>query len=468
MDWYINWYVVVFAILIGWPIAAYYYFYPLWKPRNIFAKATQFLGPASWITAIVMPFFTFNFQDVINLVVVGGPAAFLFWAKHKFTNIDQATWARITAAIAVITPTVVGFYNDNRWLVLGALCVLCLLVVLYFIARAYRKVNEGDPNYYYNQHKTHFKTHTTSGATLAGSLGLAAAMFLEQGVAQYRANRPDVKKPVVTMSQPAPLLDSFQQEIPEEIDQDRVNQYRMSMSHDQSLKGVVVVLSPGHGEAAEKNFGLAADPGDHRGDWYESNLNLDIAARIEDYVVAQGGQAFYPVKGADGTLDFSPKYFDLKRPPAAVQDLLLKLGPMPNATTPTEKAVSCRTNFANGYVRSYGANNVYFLDIHADAADTMVSGVKIYQFEGRSPAIALNLANAFGAGDTTTPPVNSKDPILDPRFNLVPNSVLIEAGNLNNDSDFAALMRPTHRDWLARTIVSGLVATRRAQTGTTP
>lgn len=264
------------------------------------------------------------------------------------------------------------------------------------------------------------------------------------------------------------------------------------------LKGVVVILDPGHG---------GMDPGTMNHGIWEHDYVFDVASRLKRELETRTGAKVYltlddpasgPVPSVGDSLEPNRKRTVLTTPPFLAEE-----------DGETAVAVNLRWYLANSLYRRLvksgtDPDKVVFVSLHADARHPSLRGAMVYvpgasyregtigyatpsylRFQEvrelprvsfarrdrlRSEAVSRKLAAALVRDlKRDDLPVQPYQPVRDRvirgrdiwlpavlRGNAVPAKVLVEMVNLNNPDDAALFRRAKDRDRLAKALASGL------------
>lgn len=250
------------------------------------------------------------------------------------------------------------------------------------------------------------------------------------------------------------------------------------------LKGMVLVIDPGHGErptgANGKRF-QNADPGTyekspHGNTAHEGVFVWDVAMRLKKQVEGKGGRVFLTLRDPNG--DYAPKNWGPKRFPVVKKNgkdelfVFKSLIDIPEARVWTESLTS-RARTANRIYKKYHrTNKVYFVSIHFDCTSPSVAGMGFYRStSGGTSFVQILLAQirkekrqchflATGAEHPHACGVKDYNVIAE---SINPDSYLIELGNIRSrdkngkNPDLWRLRNPKNREDYAGLITRALV-----------
>ncbi len=231
-------------------------------------------------------------------------------------------------------------------------------------------------------------------------------------------NTPIPEGPTNTPS-PVPTL-TFAQQLAEEV-----------KSHD---KKPIILIDPGHGfnsEGVMKDGTKGIHTGAYVNNTWEDNINLDIALKLRDLLLATGCEVMMTREGDDCT----------QAGPGNSADLI------------------ARRDMANN------SNADAFISIHQNTAgDTSINGTQVWcnsrwnEFSDELGNIMLQYvteatgAKAIKVYDESYKPAN--DGLAIPKANKP--TALIECGYMTNPDEFQKLISPDYQQKIAEGIVAGL------------
>lgn len=234
---------------------------------------------------------------------------------------------------------------------------------------------------------------------------------------------------------------------------------------DGPLAGVVVVLDPGHG---------GADPGTTAGPLSEAALSYRMAAELAASLKAQGAHVVFTVHSRclDPALALSEP--PIERPADAVmaatgRPLGLRHSPRPL----WQRAETARAVWAGRHADPHAARDVFFLSLHFDqfSTDAVHGGVVCVDRRCRAvPALAEALSGQMTQDNLCR---STEDfhgvrglagrelGVLDPKYNPVPEKVLLEIATLSNPVNAIEAGDPAWRGELVRRITQAIIQTHR-------
>jgi N-acetylmuramoyl-L-alanine amidase len=225
------------------------------------------------------------------------------------------------------------------------------------------------------------------------------------------------------------------------------------------LKGVVVVVDPGHG---------GADSGANRGGMSEAQLTYRMATTLAASLQQAGAEVIFSVHST--TLTYFPKEGEPEPPLEAPRDARFALDNKYVGARRQESPEDLyrRAGLAAQVWRSQaGRRPVLFLSLHYDALgeSRWRGGLICYDARLRQPPrLASELArrwasSGLGGQRRAGAPKPRELGVLNPAHNPVPQSVLIELATISSPRDLSQARSPAWRWKVARLIREAIAAT---------
>ena len=212
-----------------------------------------------------------------------------------------------------------------------------------------------------------------------------------------------------------------------------------------ALKGVIVVLDPGHG---------GADSGAIRQGVSEAKLTYRMAATLAAALHTAGAEVFFTVYSK--TLAYAPKEGKPEPPLEAPTDACFAVDykhvGLRHGESPED--LYRRAKLASGIWQKHGKKRpVFFISLHYDSlsVNKWRGGLACYdKRRGAPPKLAQVVARRLGetglAGQRRGEKPKPRElGVLNPLFNPVPESVLIELATISNKKDRAEAGSPSWR-----------------------
>lgn len=234
------------------------------------------------------------------------------------------------------------------------------------------------------------------------------------------------------------------------------------------LAGVTVVLDPGHG---------GEDPGARVDGVSEASLTYRTASEVAARLREQGARVVFTVRSAALLAPISLPEPALTEPTDAV---LISTGqPIKSRRTPrplwARAAVGAR-EWKKGKRRT---DDVYFLSLHLDDfhQPKVHGGLVCIDRRRPVPLLARTLSAEFVRAKLGRPGWALRDVpaltqgrfgVLDPQYNPVPESVLLEVATLSNPADHASALDPQWREAVAGFVMRAILAAHRNPTKKRP
>lgn len=235
----------------------------------------------------------------------------------------------------------------------------------------------------------------------------------------------------------------------------------------QSLKGITIVLDPGHGDLGSPDGTVAADPGamgeSLEGPAAECVFAWDTAMRVRHEALLRGAKVYLTLEANQDELEIC----DWAALPVAGRDFRYKAVQGCPAPVSTQEALLARVNWANRiYAQCKAESDVYFFSLHFDSTSPSVSGVSFYYPMLRRTDFIRTLQSTIreagmarkdietGAEVTLSQPATYA--VLNHADN--PDSYLLELGNLRTQdgSDLITMRSARGRQAYADLIIKSL------------
>ena len=285
----------------------------------------------------------------------------------------------------------------------------------------------------------------------------------------------------------------------EEANQDALR-FRLSQKHVKDLDGVVIVLDPGHG---------GCDQGASYGPLLEDEITYDLALRMKRQLERRTRARVYMTM-----MDLSQKENVSNETRFGHDTDEVVLTSPPYSPSDTKVSANLRWCLANDIynqelARGVKPENMLFASVHCDALYEKLRGSMVYVpgagYRESGPQLASAVYARYTSTGinsfTTTAAERRRDEALSRNFaetmlnslrthnpqiavhrtsdpirnvitrsrrerwlpavlkhNLIPTKVLIETGNLNNDTDRERLADPEWREWYAEAFVNAVMA----------
>lgn len=236
-------------------------------------------------------------------------------------------------------------------------------------------------------------------------------------------------------------------------------------SRSEALKGLTVVIDPGHGGT---DIGTSRLVNKVRA--CEDEYTYAVACLLKKMVESAGGEAWVTIK--DRSSGFNLVKTDASGIFPLDTDEYFTLGG--EQVTSGVKGLSQRLRYGNMLFEESSSGNTVFLSLHFDASSPSLEGVTLYTPRGASPAIVSCLEDSFreanrlrrkdGKPGEYYPVVQSGNKengvrnlyILDPKHNQIPEKVLVELGNITHPSDLWKMRQERIREEYATCLFKAL------------
>jgi N-acetylmuramoyl-L-alanine amidase len=214
-----------------------------------------------------------------------------------------------------------------------------------------------------------------------------------------------------------------------------------------SLKGVTVIIDPGHG---------GADPGAVVDGVSEATLTYRTAATLARVLRDAGAKTHFTIRSAALTEKGQP------RPPRDAAPEVAPNRPLRSAKENPEDLYA-RGDLAARYW-DRGVRPLYFVSVHYDSRGSGIhGGHALWDVPARSGppsklahSIAARLGRAGLSGSFPPTPHTQKLGVLSPARNPVPERVLVECATLTDPDDRRAAQNPHWRQALCHVLAHGI------------
>ncbi|WP_395090170.1 N-acetylmuramoyl-L-alanine amidase [Armatimonas sp.] len=225
-----------------------------------------------------------------------------------------------------------------------------------------------------------------------------------------------------------------------------------------TLRGVVVVLDPGHG---------GTDPGASREGIYEAALSYRMAATLAEVLKPLGAEVRFTVRSAA----LRRKPISGKSEPALIlpRDATLPNGQRLNAGREVPEYLHARAAVA---ARAWKQKrpHVVFLALHFDVSENPNDhgGFAMWDIrENHACTLACEITRRFAAaglsGNRRPQPRPNDLGVLNPQFNPVRQKTLVELATITNTADRKKALDPKWRWRVARILAAAIVACKKAR-----
>ena len=232
-------------------------------------------------------------------------------------------------------------------------------------------------------------------------------------------------------------------------------------TQNKPLRGVIVILDPGHG---------GEDSGAVCSTASEAALTYRMAAETARCLREQGASVVFTVRSAT----LSPVQATTEPPVTLPRDAVMVSTGLPLRSRHSSLPLWQRAALARYLWKiqlktdSHAARDVFFISLHYD--DFSVSGVSgsivcVDRREQRIPRLAVQIAEDLNSGHWNrrcnyrglTGVSGRRLGVLDPKYNPVPEKILLEVATLSNPQDALQASDPVWRWEMAKRITRSVI-----------
>jgi N-acetylmuramoyl-L-alanine amidase len=222
--------------------------------------------------------------------------------------------------------------------------------------------------------------------------------------------------------------------------------------HADALKGVTVVIDPGHG---------GEDPGTVQQGVTEASLTYRMAATLRAVVEQYGGRAVFTMtSSALANISSPTSSSPLLNPTDA--EAVTRPGAIAKAGATSTVDLYARADAGAKQWNAHGPK-VVFISLHYDSSPTPSSRGGLVLIGLRTttiPALATNMAEEMGKAKLGGDIKRQQLGVLGAVHNPIPNRVLVELGTISNTTDRRAAQNPQWRWRVARILTAAIAKTK--------